>query len=135
MSVHTPVHTCPREHICVYTHSYECAHMLWRAGRTAETQKARILCPVLFLTLWPTAEPVCAPPSSPSLLPWLRSLGCSERLPSKAEPSPQKPKPEPSSLLTRNRSSQEVCNSWIISTGAPSSVMVVSVSGMSSLSW
>lgn len=47
----------------------------------------------------------------------------------------KEPSARPSFLLTRNRSSQDVCSSWIISTGAPSSVMVVRVSGMSSLSW
>lgn len=87
---------------------------------------------LLFLTLWPMAESASFPLSpwseEESELLWKPGL-LREKHPSK------EPWAELHSLLTRNRSSQEVCSSWIISTGAPSSVMVVRVSGMSSLSW
>lgn len=89
---------------------------------------------LLFLTLWLTAESALLHLSllflteEESKLLWRAGL-LRENHPSK------EPRAQPSALLTRKRSSQEVCRSWIISTGAPSSVMVVRVSGMSSLSW
>lgn len=86
---------------------------------------------LLCLTLWLMAESALAPPP-----PVLRRVEAAlVGWPSKGEPSQPRAQGRPSSLLTRNRSSQDVCSSWIISTGAPSSVMVVRVSGMSSLSW
>lgn len=86
---------------------------------------------LLSLTLWLMAESALLPPSPTAEEAWklLREAGLRVNHPSK------EPRARPSSLLTRNRSSQDVWSSWIISTGAPSSVMVVRVSGMSSLSW